>query len=257
MEQTNQYYDELVEWCAIIHNFRQLTKDEKNENFQFGEKSNLELYDKNTSLLYIAETDDFAEFVDGKPALLVKYYLILSVGSSKKMSDPVGYNSGNLKDCNFYLDYFWVNPIRINEMSCTEKNCEIEKNLTHFSWCTNCHGSYHLASNLIHLMHPRILFMKLPRNSIIYIGKKVTYVDDSVETAKKVIKFLEMDKQKLDILQARINAVEEKIKKFMEAMDKERNHCRLKITELLSIRGGSMEAYLETIREYKQKIEQK
>lgn len=254
MELIDHYYDELVEWSAIISNFCQLTKDTQNENFQFGEETNLEPYNKNTSLLYTAETDEFAEFVDGKPAFLVKYHLILSLGSSKILDDPIGYTRDNLKNNIFYLDYFWVNPLKINEIECIEKSCQIEDKLSYFSWCTNCNGTYHLANNLIHLMHPKIHFTKLPRNSIIYIGKTITEIDDSVEMAIKVKKFLELDRQKLNILQERIDAAEEKIKKFMVMIDREKNHCNQKINELLSIRGGSMEAYLQIIDEYNQKV---
>ena len=256
MELIDNYYDELVEWSAIIGNFQQLTDTTENANFQFGEESNLDPYTKTTSLLYTAETDDFAEFVNGKPAFLIKYYLILSTGSSKNISDPTGYApDGDFQQCNFYLDYFWINPLKINEIECAEKVCKIDEKLSHFSWCSTCHGHFNSANNLVNLIHPALRFTKIPKNSIVYIGKTVTPIDDELETAVKVKKFLDVDKQKLNILQARIDATEEKIKKFMEGMNREKRHCGEKIDYLLSIRGGSMEAYLATIQKYDEKLQ--
>lgn len=252
MDLIDRYYDELVEWSAIIGNFRQLTKDLVNdEKFQFSKESNLEPYNSNTSLLYMAETEDLAEFVNGMPKFLVKYYLILSVGSSTDINEPANSApNGNFKNCIFHLDYFWVNPLKINEIECSEESCQIDKKLTNFLWCKKCHGTYYSANNLINLMHPRVRFMRIPKNSIIYIGKMVTEIDNSPECMARVKKFLEFDKQKMDVLRAWMDDADERLKKITMQIENEKLICQEKINKLLSTRGGSMEKYFDMLRTF-------
>ena len=259
---TESNYDEICNWGAILKKFRQLTRQSVvNEVFQLGKNVEMNNYTDVTSLLYVAETDDFVEFKEGKPDLLIKYVLILSVGSSKSIEDPIGHvtlsETGHcdFDKCNFYLDYFWVNPTRISEITCTEHTCHLEQQLEIKTWCSTCHGTYYSSKNLGYIMHPMVRFSKIPKDSILCITKLVEKVDNTnPESLLKVKIFLEKDKKKIDIIQARINDSDERLRKYMEELAIERKYNIEKISYLLSTRGGSMDAYMQTIKEYNNKV---
>ncbi|XWV25249.1 hypothetical protein QJ856_gp0523 [Tupanvirus deep ocean] len=251
------YCEELLALNAVLHNFQQISTDTPNnlkhilDNIQ-----NSDCYISSRSLLYSCETDEFVEFYEGKPSFFYKYHIIVVIGSSKSMDDPMGitpysFNEKvcHFENCNFYFDYFKINPTDIDLINCTDNSCNMKLDKSNKLWCQKCHGDFD-ASKLIKLINSEMKFCEMPRNSVLFIGKEIKYIDFyDFNSLSKVKKFLENDKKKIDIIQNRINNADERMKRIVEAIQTEKNFNQEKINKLLSIRGGSMEEYCKTIDE--------
>jgi hypothetical protein len=225
------YNDELLALSATLTKFQQICHDSKeNIKIDLNNVISCDIYNKENSLLYACETEEFVEFLNGKPALFFNYNFIIILGSSKSASDPFGilpYDEVGQKyvfdSCNFYLDYFLKNPINIESDN---------------------------ATVLINFIHKQIKFCQIPRNSVLYIEKKISIIDQNdAESLRKIQKFLENDKRKIDSIQARIDDAETRMKIIFDSIQNEKKFNIEKIEKLLSIRGGSMEEYLKTINE--------
>lgn len=258
-----KYYDELISLDAVFGNFRQFTFGSNldlPENFPL---INNEMYTKLRSLLFVTETEYFAEFANGKPKMLAKYMALIVVGSSENMHDPIGIvpinDFGiNLIGCHYYTDYLVRHPLNIvhkiyNDMICHSSSYNVLENKY---WCTKCNGSsLSNASDFFDVIQKTIEFSKMPRNSILYITKISNNIDyNNQNDLIKVKNFLIMDKRKIDSIQERINDADEKIKAIVETIQIQKKFNEEKIQFLLSSRGGTMDEYLNIIKEINQKI---
>lgn len=268
----NQYYQELISINATISNFKQLFDGTDlicgDERISFREILGITsgCYTENNSLLYSAESEKTVEFYGGRPSLFVKYYLLIAIGNKKNnLDDMIGpyqisvntmEKMPNFYECVLYPDYFYIHPTRIiftdkRSTQCPERKCGY---LVNRQWCTACHGIMN-ASHFKYLMHKKIKFCGIPKNSVLFIKKVIWNVDENdINSLLTVKKFLENDKEKIDIIQARINFTEEKIKRFISDAEIEKKYNEKKIKDLLEIRGGTMENYLGLIREIDEKI---
>lgn len=231
------YNNELLALCASLTNFQQISQESKfNIKIDLDNIIKCDIYSKENSLLYACETEEFVDFIEGKPALFFKYNFIILLGSSKSESDPFGIlpqttdidKKYDLNSCNLYLDYFSKMP---NNMQLTD------------------------ANELSHFIHKQINFCRVPRGSVLYIEKKINYINfDNVESLIKVQKFLENDKKKLDSLQARIDDADLRMRIIFETIQTEKKFNIEKIKKILSFRGGSIDEYLKTIDDINNKI---
>ncbi len=229
------YNDELLALCASLTNFKQICHESKNNiNFNLDNIINCDIYCKKNSLIYACETEEFVDFVDGKPAIFFKYHFIILLGSSKSEMDPFGIlpksenKNYELDSCNFYLDYFLKMP-----------------NSTEFED----------ASELRHFLYKQISFCRVPRGSVLYIEKKINSIDiDDPESLKKIQIFLKNDKRKIDSLQSRIDDADARMKIIFESIQTEKKFNIEKIQKILSVRGGSIEEYNKTIDDIDNKL---
>lgn len=242
------FSEEITNLDAVIYHFKQYTeiKDANSDN----------------SLYCCAETEDFCYFHDGKPDTFVKFVLYIIMGSINDNSLPQGLlfnqnNDVNLKDYCFYLDYFRINPNDISVITCQLQSCSLMKNLACKKWCSKCHGNFLSASSIFKLLYSNKKFVELPKNSIISI-QKITYPIDyqNMDSLRKVQKFLDYDKRKIDIIKSIIDNAEEKIKKITEIIQFEKRYNQKKMEKIISIRGGSMDKYMETIEMINQMVNQ-
>jgi hypothetical protein len=255
------YSNELTSLAAIFGNFKQLSNTTDLSKIPTLSNINNESYDKSRSLLMLAETEDFVEFMDGKPALLVNYTILVVVGSSKNITDFIGsaaMNGSNInfEECNFYSDYLICHPLEISQQICDNNDCHQPFNIANNKyWCTKCHGIFTNASSLFNIIRKSIKFSEMPQNSILQIFKTSVHIDyNNKNDLLKVSNFLIADKRKIDSIQARINGADAKIKKIVEMIQTEKKFNEEKIKYLLSTRGGSMDEYVNTINEINQKI---
>jgi hypothetical protein len=229
----NQYYQELISINATISNFKQLFNgmylDCQGEKLSFGQILCVdpESYTENNSLLYFAESDQSVEFNDGKPTFFSKYFILLSVGNKKNnVNDLVGpfqlsintkEEIPNFHECVLFPDYFYIHPMRINFYDkrcerCPNQKCSI---LGNGIWCIACHGIMN-ASHLKYIMYKKVNFCSIPKSSILFIKKITWNINDNDYNSLLIVKnFLERDKEKIDIIKARIEHTEERIKRFI------------------------------------------
>ena len=269
MENYDLYFEELIALSAVLGKFHQMTNVEplsKKGVVPQGEpildsimsNSVKNIYNSQQSLLYCVETDEFIEFVEGKPGLFVKYYAIVVLGSSKSVNDPLAIvpinQSVQFSDCNFYIDYFKTHPLNITIINCNDGKCSIKTNVLNNKWCEKCHEKF-IADKLHYFLHPQINISEVPRNSIIYIDKSINMINyDDLESLVKIKKFLNSDKRKIDLIQSNINNADVRMRKIMEVIQTEKKFNQEKITKLLSIRGGSMDEYCKVISAVNYKI---
>ncbi|AUL79600.3 hypothetical protein QJ857_gp0559 [Tupanvirus soda lake] len=251
------YCEELLALNAVLYNFQQISiNGPSNLKHIFDNISNSNCYIPARSLLYSCETDEYVEFYEGKPSFFYKYYIIVVIGSSKSMNDPMGVVPYDFKEnichfeyCNFYLDYFKINPFDVKLIKCENNSCSIESNKINNPWCQNCCGIFD-ATKFVKMINSEMKFCEMPRNSVLSIGKEIKYIDfNDTNSLTKVKNFLENDKKKIDSIQNRINNADERMKKIIEVIQTEKKFNQEKINKLLSIRGGSMEEYCKTINE--------
>jgi hypothetical protein len=251
------YFDELIALNAVLGNFQQITNNDPIIKMVLPDPNN-NLYNSKQSLLYGAETEEFVEFVDGKPGLFVKYYTLIVIGSSKIATDcmamaPVLENV-EFHNCNFYLDYFKIHPLDISMTNCSDGICNIETNIPNKNWCQKCYGNF-TADKLLYLLHPQIRISEMPRDSIIFIHKNIGEINHhDLKSLVKVKNFLINDKKKIDLIQTRINNADERMKKFIDIIQIENKFNHEKLTKLLADRGGSIYEYHKTIDEINDKI---
>jgi hypothetical protein len=263
----NTYFEEMIILEATICNFQQITYRKYNpqsSEFQFREMITLDpTYSTDRSLLYGAETEEFVDFVDGKPTVLNKYYFIVVLGSSKVITEPTGLApiaEGGLVDfnkCNFYVDYFYNHPADITPIQCKQNDlfCDAKNNLSSKKWCNKCHGIFS-AKKLSYLLRPQIKICEIPRNSVIYVDKVSNIINyDDPNSLVKIKNFLHKDKLKIDSILERINNINTRMEQIIGAMEIDKKFSKEKITKLLSVRGGSMEEYCKTIEEINIKID--
>lgn len=254
MNNIDSYYDEMISWNATISNFQQLTHNNLEELLS-SEYNNL------TSFLYSAESNEFVDFINGKPTLFVKYKLIVTIGSSNNINDPIGFvptiKSGNdietdFTKCNFYSDYFRIHPLEIKYLACSDHQCQL-KNIK--KWCHNCFGKFNMTYNLKYVMQNNMKISEIPKNSLLIVEKISKEIDQNdLESLTKLKFFLDHDKKKIDLIQSRIDDADERMNRIIEAIKIETSYNQKKIDTLLQKRGGSMEEYLNTINEVSTKL---
>ena len=257
MENYDLYFEELITLGAVLGKFNQMTNTEPIIDSVMSD-SVKNIYNSQQSLLYCTETDEFVEFVGGKPGLFVKYFAIIVLGSSKSVNDPLAIVPINqnvqFSECNFYIDYFKTHPSNITIINCNDGKCSIKTNVINNKWCEKCHEKF-TADKLYYFLHPQIKISETPRNSIICIEKSISMINyDDLESLVKIKKFLNSDRRKIDLILANINNADERMKKIVETIQTEKKFNQEKITKLLSIRGGSMDEYCKTISAVNYKI---
>lgn len=259
MENTDNDYEtycnELISLSAIFTNTKQLSYELDLSDLSIPNINN-EAYNKTRSLLMLAETDDFVEFNNGKPNLLVKYISLIVIGSSKNMLEPTGSapmddHGIDIDKCNFYTDYL-IRPFQI----CKNNSCNTPFDVTKNKfWCTKCHGFFKEACQLFSIVRKSFKFTEMPRNSVLRIFKKTEKIDyNNVDHLIKVKKFLDIDKMKIETIQARIDKADAKMKQIIDLIQIEKKINQEKINSLLLTRGGSMEEYHKTIEEINQQL---
>lgn len=249
----DKFASEIIAFDATFGKFTQLC--------YFGENNIFSEYGQAISLLYSAVSEQYVEFNDGKPSFFVSYHLIVSIGSSKDpeycrgiaklMNDKI-----DISDCNFYSDFFFQHPLTIKVMDCYDKNCDKNNDLMKKGvWCIVCNGEFKHASQLQSFMHDTIKFTNIPRYSVIAIEKNTIKIDETdLECLKTIQQFLKSDKQKIAILQSSILNTEEKINKYIAKLDGEKAYKQRNLDKMLSIRGGSLENYINMLMEFDTKL---
>ncbi|BCS83039.1 hypothetical protein QLL95_gp1084 [Cotonvirus japonicus] len=261
----NMFYEELTNLNPVFMNLKQLYfNNSENDHIpiitnMFG--VNVSFYTKENSLLLSTESDYYCEFFNGKPKYLVKYKLLIGSGSSKNASDSIGYIpicDGKLSalNCNFNGDFFKFHPQKIINYVCDNSSCDYIKNVEKYGkWCTKCGGDFDTAEKIFSLVKSHISLAEIPCDSILYVRKYVEDIDyDNVESLKKVQKFLQYDKEKIDNINERIENADERIRLFVSAVQEEKRYNTEIFNKILSSRGGTINEYYQTINEINEKI---
>nr|AEX62925.1 hypothetical protein mv_L720 [Moumouvirus Monve] len=129
-------------------------------------------YTPEKSLLVTYESNYICEFFENKPVRLIKYRILINLGSSNNPNDPNGLlpkETNNFDNCNFYGDYFTTYPKDIIEYEC-DSSCG-DKKFVENKWCKKCNGIFFNAKNLWDLIFYEIDFSKISKNSVFYIKK--------------------------------------------------------------------------------------
>ncbi|AGF85437.1 hypothetical protein QJ854_gp345 [Moumouvirus goulette] len=207
-------------------------------------------YTSERSLLVTYESNYICEFSDNKPVTLIKYKILLNLGSSNNPDDLSGLLPNNLKNfdnCNFYGDYFSIYPKNIIEYECDF--CCNDKNIVENKWCKKCNGSFYNAKNLWDIIFNEIHFSEICKNSVLYIKKIYEPIDyENKDSLIKVLSFLHDKKEKIEILQERINRIDNKINIYIERMNFKKKYNQTIINNLVSDKGGSVDNFLSLIK---------
>lgn len=264
------YITELTNLDAEFKNFIQLNNScdiATMQKFPFDSVLNVNpnIYDRASSLLFGTSTDKYVEFRNGRPYYFVTYHMIVNIGSSKDMNINIGLIDTSESDkiltdqINFYSDYFIHHPSKISKKSdeCLGIRTACYKSLfiDQGIWCTNCFSDFYSAHKLKLIIHNEMKFTNIPTHSILYIGKDIERIDENKPgSIPDINKFLDKDKQRVGILQSSINHTENKIKTITERLSAIRDYNQNTLDKMLSIRGGTLEKYLDMIKEYDDKI---
>lgn len=246
----DSYIDELIEYNAIVKDFNQITYQNHDVRNVIGIT---DVYDNSSSLICSAQTEDYVEFNHGKPYNLVKYHIIVIVGSSKSAKVPRGLK---MNDCNYYDSYFKYHPDSIDILpECDQTStCNMTVNLANGKWCTKCHDNF-TADKIIHLMHPSLKISSLPRSSVIYIDKIITNIDyNDMNLLIKTRDFLISDKAKIALVQKMITDIEDDMARMINKYMTIKQINQIKLTKMLSTRGGSIDQYYDMINEIDAKL---
>ncbi|AEQ60686.1 hypothetical protein [Acanthamoeba polyphaga mimivirus] len=249
----DNYSEELSSFNPIFRNFTHITSDSENLDSQFIKNSlgvDLDKYTKDSSLLFMIESEYFCDFCNGKPLNLIKYYLLVVLGSSKDVSDPIGYipylDKSSIHDCNLYNEFFMKHPhslLQQDESSCNG-DCKLDDLMTLCKWCPICYNKLCNATNLQKILRSAISFTAIPQSSVLYVRrntKKINYND--INDLELVKKFLNYDKLKIECIKQRIENADNKIKTYVEMITKEKIYNTKILETLLEERGGSLENY--------------
>lgn len=213
-------------------------------------------YTSEKSLLVTYESNYICEFLDNKPMNLIKYIILLNLGSSNDPTIPAGLlpnDENNFDNCNFYGDYFTIFPKDILEYEC-DSSCK-HKIFFQNKWCKKCNGSFFDAKNLWNLIFDQIDFSRICKNSVFFIKKIIEPVDyENNDSLKKVLTYLHSEKDKIDILQERINRIENKINIYLERMKLKKKYNQNIINYLVSDKGGSVDKFILLIDDVEKNI---
>jgi hypothetical protein len=182
-------------------------------------------YNERNSLLYMAISEMSIDFYNGKPHTFIYYKIIVAVGSSKNINDPVGMapivdGKMAVSECNFYTDFF------IN---------------------------YPKSEDDFQFIHQEMKFSNIPRYAIINIEKVVNNINVSDKLSlETTINLLKCDRDKIDNIRMDIAYLMDRLKRLTDALMSTINHKQEILDNILSIRGGSYDKYTDMIQEYQE-----
>ena len=226
-----------------------------------------DIYSHEKSMLYQLSSDYNIRFDDGRPAYLDKYTIAVAIGSTKDAQYERGVaflENGciDLAKHNFYQEYFYHHPCAITIMQCGSHSCAKNTMFKNGVWCKTCNGDLKHANQLGHFLKSHIEYMNIPRDSIIRIDKTTTCINfpldgtDSTtpsldaDTLEIVRKLLLADKKKVAIMQTVIDNTEAKIKFIVNKMQVEKEYTENNLNNMLSVRGGSIDAYCKMLQQF-------
>jgi hypothetical protein len=207
------YIDELINFVAVVRNFRQITCDTYDLPSE---------YTSYSSLLFTADAGEFIEFINSEPVNFIKYEFLLNIGSMRDPKFPVGLISASESEpefdvslCNIYADYFRNMPTK-----------QISINV------------------LITLMYKAVEIQKIPQNSVLRINKKVRPIDfDNPDDINMISDFLRNERKLINMLQKSIFDADEQIKQVVKFMTERKQLNERKLNSILLNRGGSIESH--------------
>ncbi|QGR53849.1 hypothetical protein [Moumouvirus maliensis] len=209
-------------------------------------------YTSEKSLLVTYESNYICEFLDNKPMKLIKYRILLNLGSSNNPIIPAGLipkDENNFDNCNFYGDYFTTYPKDILEYDC-DSSCN-DKNVSENKWCKKCNGTFFKAKKLWNLILDQIDFSRICKNSVFFIKKIIEPIDyENNNSLQKVLTYLHSEKDKIDVLQNRISRIDDKINTYLEKMNFKKRYNQNIINHLVSDKGGSVDEFILLIEDF-------
>ena len=253
MELTN--YDEYINELIAI-----------NAKFEKFEKYN------NCDVLYSCVTQPSFKFENGYPHYLIRYEMIVNIGSFINDTSVISNETNNLNAYYFFPDYFVCHPHTIKLTKCTnieaieaieaiepikdaEKSqsiesltvCDYKNKLLDGTWCTSCLGEFNL-DNLHYLMFDTMKFVRIPIPSIISIEKIVIKIDvNNLDTLHDIQNFLLSDIDKINILRNKIHTINEKIRIYTEKLLVKKDLNQQILDRMMMERGCNWDEYLGMI----------
>lgn len=249
--------EELIARDAILNHNDQVRYDNK----IFKECDIDEKYTSITSLLHVYTSEKYVEFDNNEPSNFITYKILVTIGSSNNINEHTGIasienNKIKLTECNFYPNYFLIHPSEIDmDVKCDDHNCNINEKMTEDKWCKECFGELQNASQLIKIMNKHLKIISIPLQSILYIEKSIEKIDfDNYQSMHDLMHFLNNDKKKISILESNISETKNKIRQITERLITYINFNENMMNIMLLSRGGTLEAYNNTIQRYSDKF---
>ncbi|BCS83040.1 hypothetical protein QLL95_gp1083 [Cotonvirus japonicus] len=251
-----ELYDFLLIENAIVSNISSIYENDIIKKMETKLKINDLCY--NNSLLHIGKIKPIIIFENDLPIKLLSFDIIFSVAKHnsniiyKAPTSSYGYDFNNLK---FHDNFFIHNPNNITTTQCNGYKCRNDFHVTDNGvWCESCHDDFDRScSNLKILMHNNIQLSNIPFEFIIDIIKHETLININLSDLKnlKAIKSqLNSDFSEILKLHESINSIDDKIKKYVTNLNKQKQLDEQMLEKKLKIRNVSIETCINFLSKF-------
>ena len=185
------------------------------------------------------------DYINQVPTSIIKYHIVFAI-----IPD---YSGSEYYASRFYGNFFVFPLNKLKFTRCTNGKCLRSTMKTNNSWCRKCYGEPYIDKMISDFMYDTMEFKNMPRESIIYIEKTVTPINET--TLDKAKTLIQRDQSRFLELQAKIDNHGSEIKKWVEASFTELANNKKIMDEMLSARGGnSMESFKARVNVLEKRI---